>query len=151
MDSDAFYDPDLNAPGKMNSRFGAFLPDVRGFDAQFFNIPPREALRMDPQQRLLMEVTWEALEDAGIPATEIAGSKTGVFIGVYQSDYSWGQFADVDQIDHYVASGISHAIVANRLSYWLDLKGASLAIDTACSSSLVAITHGGTKFASQRM
>ena len=133
-----YYDPDPAAPGKINSRYGAFLDQVDQFDAAFFGISPREAVRMDPQQRLFLEVAWEALEDAGQSQTMLAGSDTGVFAGVYQGDYAWFQFADVDKVDAYVASGMSHAIVANRLSYLFDLKGPSLAVDTACSSSLVA-------------
>jgi acyl transferase domain-containing protein/acyl carrier protein len=135
---DDYYDPDPAAPGKINSRYGAFLDQVDQFDAAFFGISPREAVRMDPQQRLFLEVAWEALEDAGQSQAMLAGSNTGVFAGVYQGDYSWFQFDDVDKVDAYVASGMSHAIVANRLSYLFDLKGPSLAVDTACSSSLVA-------------
>jgi len=135
---DDYYDPDPAAPGKINSRYGAFLDQVDQFDAAFFGISPREAVRMDPQQRLFLEVAWEALEDAGQSQARLAGSNTGVFAGVYQGDYSWFQFANVDKVDAYVASGMSHAIVANRLSYLFDLKGPSLAVDTACSSSLVA-------------
>jgi myxalamid-type polyketide synthase MxaD len=135
---DDYYDPNPAMAGKINSRYGAFLDQVDQFDAAFFGISPREAVRMDPQQRLFLEVAWEALEDAGQSQTMLAGSNTGVFAGVYQGDYSWFQFDDVDRIDAYVASGMSHAIVANRLSYLFDLKGPSLAVDTACSSSLVA-------------
>ena len=135
---DDYYDPDPAAPGKINSRYGAFLDQVDQFDAAFFGISPREAIRMDPQQRLFLEVAWEALEDAGQSQAMLADSNTGVFAGVYQGDYSWFQFDDVDKVDAYVASGMSHAILANRLSYLFDLKGPSLAVDTACSSSLVA-------------
>ncbi|MGF1495533.1 MAG: alpha/beta fold hydrolase [Elainellaceae cyanobacterium] len=120
---------------------GGFLRQVDQFDPQFFGISPREASRMDPQQRLLLEVSWEALEYAGIAPDSLAGSMTGVFLGVSSSDYAQLQArgADEAQPDPYSGTGNAHSIVANRLSYFLDLRGPSLAIDTACSSSLVAL------------
>src|SRR5438132_10394972 len=87
-DIDAYYDPDPNAAGKMVTRWGAFIDGVGDFDASFFGISPREAMSMDPQQRLLLEVAWEALEDAGQAVDKLAGSRTGVFIGIYNSDYA---------------------------------------------------------------
>ena len=136
---DDYYDPDPAAPGKTVSRHGAFIDQVDQFDAAFFGIAPREANRMDPQQRLFMQVAWEALENAGQTLPGLAGSAAGVFVGVYQGDYSSMQMADTANIDAHVAAGMSHAIVANRLSHFLDVRGPSLAIDTACSSSLVAL------------
>jgi len=118
---------------------GGFLADVDRFDAQFFGISPREAVRMDPQQRLLLEVAWEALEDAGIAAVEIAGSRSGVFVGISSADYGYLQLGDPATVDAYSGTGASPSIAANRISYAFDLHGPSLAIDTACSSSLVAI------------
>src|SRR5258708_2812648 len=138
-DIDAFYSPDPDAPGKITSRYGAFLDQVDQFDPEFFGISPREARRMDPQQRLLLEVAWEALEHASLPPDRLAGSSTGVFIGVSGNDYARWQFASPAQLDAYAGSGIAHSIVANRLSYLLDLQGPSVAVDTACSSSLVAV------------
>ena len=138
-DADALYDAD-GAPGKMTTRWGAFLDGVDRFDPHFFGISPREAARMDPQQRLLLEVAWEALEHAGLPAGRLAGSQTGVFVGISSYDYSRLQFSDPGQIDAYAGTGNAHSVAANRLSYLLDLRGPSLAVDTACSSSLVA-TH----------
>jgi myxalamid-type polyketide synthase MxaD len=135
---DDYYDPDPATPGRMNSPYGAFLDRVDLFDPAFFGISPREAARVDPQQRLFLEVAWEALENGGQTMAGLAGSRTGVFAAVYQSDYSFLLLDDEDAIDAYMASGLSHAIVANRLSYFLDLRGPSIAIDTACSSSLVA-------------
>src|SRR5262249_26997084 len=99
----------------------------------------REAALMDPQQRLLLQVAWRALEDAGIPAESLAGSSTGVYIGVSHSDYHGIQQFGRRQIDVHAATGGALSIVANRLSHRLDLRGPSLAIDTACSSSLVAL------------
>ncbi len=138
-DPEAFYSPDPDEPGKMITRHGGFLSDVDQFDPHFFGISPREATRMDPQQRLILEVAWEALEDAGIAPDKIAGSKTGVFIGISNHDYSLLQHGDPSNIDVYTGTGNAFSIASNRLSYTLDLHGPSLAVDTACSSSLVAL------------
>lgn len=137
--SDLFYDADLSSPGKMNTRRGGFLQDVDQFDAHFFGIAPREAVHMDPQQRILLEVTWEALEHAGQAPDRLAGSPTGVFIGISTHDYLHLMLRSHANLDAYVATGGASSIVANRLSYLLDLRGPSIAIDTACSSSLVAL------------
>ena len=133
------YDPDPTVPGKINTRWGGFVEQVDQFDPQFFGISPREAARMDPQQRLLQEVTWEALEDAGQAPEKIAGSRTGVFIGISNNDYGRTQFSDLSRIDAYAGTGNALSIAANRISYLFDFRGPSLAIDTACSSSLVAV------------
>ncbi|MFN2136956.1 MAG: amino acid adenylation domain-containing protein [Candidatus Promineifilaceae bacterium] len=127
-------------PGKTNTRWGGFLDGVDQFDAAFFGISPREAARMDPQQRLLLETAWQAIEHAAVNPASLAGSKTGVFIGISSYDYSRLQFSRSATIDAYAGTGNAHSIAANRLSYTLDLRGPSLAVDTACSSSLVA-TH----------
>ncbi|PNQ41088.1 hybrid non-ribosomal peptide synthetase/type I polyketide synthase, partial [Ralstonia solanacearum] len=120
-------------------RLGGFLERVDAFDAAFFSISPLEAGRMDPQQRLTLEVAWQALEDAGIAASGLAGSTTGVFIGISTHDYEGIQGRADNELSVYSATGNAGSIVANRLSYFLDLRGPSLAIDTACSSSLVAV------------
>jgi acyl transferase domain-containing protein/protein-L-isoaspartate O-methyltransferase len=140
-DIDAYYDPDVKAVGKTATRWGGFLDGIDQFDPTFFHISPREAARMDPQQRLLLEVSWEALENAGLPRERIAGSATGVYIGVlnHSSEYAWFQFGDPVRVGTYTGTGTAHSILANRISYWLDLRGPSLAVDTACSSSLVAV------------
>jgi len=138
-DIHTFYDPNPALPGKMNTRWGGFLERVDLFDPHFFGISPREAERMDPQQRLLLEVSWEALENAGQAPDQLAGSHTGVFVGISTSDYSRLQFDAPTHIDAYAATGNAYSIAANRLSYVLDLRGPSLAVDTACSSSLVAV------------
>ena len=109
------------------------------FDAHFFGISPREAARMDPQQRLLLEVAWEALEDAGQLRERLAGTPTGVFIGISNNDYGRIQFNDPDRIDAYAGTGNALSIAANRISYVFDFRGPSIAVDTACSSSLVAV------------
>ncbi len=138
-DINSFFDPDPAAPGKMYSRWGGFLNHVDQFDPHFFGISPREAACIDPQQRLLMEVTWEALERAGQAPDRLAGSRTGVFIGISGSDYFQLQMDDPARIDAYAGTGTALSIAANRLSYLLDLRGPSIAVDTACSSSLVAV------------
>ena len=121
------------------TRWGAFLSDVAGFDADFFGITPREADYIDPQQRLLLEVAVEALEDAGIPAESLQRSQTGVFAGASVSEYGYLGARDLGQIDAWTGTGGALSIIANRLSYYLDLRGPSLTVDTACSSSLVAV------------
>ncbi len=136
---DTFYSPDPTVPGKVTSRWGGFLDEVDSFDPHFFGISPREAARMDPQQRLLLEVSWEALENAFVPPRSLTGSRTGVFIGISNFDYSRLQFDDPDKIDAYAGTGNAHSIAANRISYLFDLRGPSMAVDTACSSSLVAV------------
>ncbi len=139
-DADAYFDPDPAAPAKMVTRWGGFVPEVDLFDPQFFGISPREAARMDPQQRLLLECSWEALERAGLAVERLAGSRTGVFIGISQVDYSLIQFEDRTQLDAYAGTGGALCIAANRISYLYDFRGPSVALDTACSSSLVS-TH----------
>jgi acyl transferase domain-containing protein/SAM-dependent methyltransferase len=138
-DIDAYYDADSTAPGKMTTRYGAFLSDIDRFDAAFFGIAPREAVSMDPQQRLLLEVAWEALENAGQAPEKLAESDTGVFLGIANSDYFRMLLADPMQIDTYVSTGNAFSVAAGRLSYLLGLHGPNLALDTACSSSLVAV------------
>jgi phthiocerol/phenolphthiocerol synthesis type-I polyketide synthase C len=115
------------------------LDDVWGFDPTVFGISPREAEQMDPQQRILLQLTWEALEDAGIPPSSLAGSDTGVFVGGSQTDYAHSMFSDHAIADPHFATGNALAILANRISYIFDLRGPSVTIDTACSSSLVAL------------
>jgi myxalamid-type polyketide synthase MxaB len=136
---DALYDPEPATPAKMNTRWGGFLDEVDRFDAAFFGVSGREAQRMDPQQRLLLEVAWETLEDAGLAADELAGSATGVFVGISNSDYSRLVFGALADLNAYTATGTSLSIAANRISYLLNLRGPSVAVDTACSSSLVAV------------
>ena len=133
------YDSDPIVPGKINTRWGGFVDQVDQFDPQFFGISPREAARMDPQQRLLLEVAWEALEDAGQVGEKLAGSQTGVFVGISNNDYGRTQFSDLSRIDAYAGTGNALSIAANRISYSFDFRGPSIAIDTACSSSLVAV------------
>lgn len=141
-DPDQFYDPSGETPGKMSVRWAALVDAPGDFDPQFFGITPREASRMDPQQRLLLEVAWEAMENAGRPADQMAGSKTGVFIGIGATDYSKVAVPYDDyyeRIDAHMGTGNALSIAANRVSYIFDLHGPSAAVDTACSSSSLAI------------
>jgi acyl transferase domain-containing protein/acyl-CoA synthetase (AMP-forming)/AMP-acid ligase II/alpha-beta hydrolase superfamily lysophospholipase/acyl carrier protein len=140
-DIDAYYDPDPDAPSKMSTRWGGFLNGVDLFDPNFFGITPREAQSMDPQQRLLLEVGWQALEDAGISPEKLAGTLTGVFMGLCNNDYSRLLQATglASQIDAYYGTGTAFSVAAGRLSYVFGLQGPNLSVDTACSSSLVAI------------
>lgn len=138
-DIDAFYHPTPAHPGKMNTRWGGFLEQVDRFEPEFFGVSRREAETMDPQQRLLLEVSWEALENAGQIPEQLAGSKTGVFIGISNYDYSRLLSDHAVSTDAYYGTGNALSIAANRLSYLLDLQGPSWAVDTACSSSLVAV------------
>lgn len=122
---------------------GAFLRDIAGWDAAFFDSPALEAMRMDPHQRLLMELTWEALEDAGTAPPALRGSRTGVIVG-YSDAYQYGQVQlapDAAQAlsDPYTGQGSAASVAAGRLAYAFDLRGPTMAVDTACSSSLVAV------------
>ena len=138
-DNELFYDLDSTKPGKMNTKWGGFLEQVDEFDSQFFGISPRETQTMDPQQRLLLELAWEALEDAGQPPEELAGTPTGVFMGVSSFDYYELIAQNTSNFTTYTGTGNLNCINANRLSYFFDFQGPSMAIDTACSSSLVAV------------
>ena len=139
MDVDAYYAPPPVKPGKMVTRWGGYLEGIDTFDAGFFEISPNEAERMDPQQRLLLEVAWEALEDAGLPVESLAGSRTGVFVGAWVSDFEARLFRDPAAVDFHMTLGSGRYALSGRLSYFLDLRGPNLTIDTACSSSLVAV------------
>jgi acyl transferase domain-containing protein/SAM-dependent methyltransferase len=140
-DIDEFFDADPDAPGKMSSRWGGFLDEVDTFDADFFGISRREAVSMDPQQRVFLEVSWEALENAGLSAEKLLGTSTGVFAGIASNDYMQlqMQFGDPNQIDAYLATGTCHSVASGRVSYTLGLQGPSISLDTACSSSLIAV------------
>jgi acyl transferase domain-containing protein/NADPH:quinone reductase-like Zn-dependent oxidoreductase/SAM-dependent methyltransferase/acyl carrier protein len=140
-DIEAYFDPDPQAPGKIATREGGFLESIDQFDAPFFGIAPREAHGMDPQQRLLLEVSWEALEHAGQAPDRLERTRTGVYVGVCNSDYTYLQMrsGDPSLLDAHFTSGMAHSIFSGRLSYLLGLQGPSISIDTACSSSLVAV------------
>ncbi|AEO63908.1 polyketide synthetase [Thermothielavioides terrestris NRRL 8126] len=137
---DNFYHPDPTHHATTDVRESYFLDqDHRHFDAGFFNIKPVEVAAIDPQQRLLMEVVYEALEAAGIPLESLAGSRTGVYVGLMCTDYVDHLYKDVDTLPTYAPTGTARSIMSNRISYFFDWHGPSMTIDTACSSSLVAV------------
>jgi acyl transferase domain-containing protein/acyl-CoA synthetase (AMP-forming)/AMP-acid ligase II/NADPH:quinone reductase-like Zn-dependent oxidoreductase/acyl carrier protein len=131
------FDPDPEAVGKTYTRAGGFLPEVAGFDAEFFGISAREAESMDPQQRLLLEVCWEALETARIDPGDLVRTDTGVFVGAWSQPYGAG---GSDGVEGYGLTGLSTSVASGRVAYALGLQGPAITVDTACSSSLVA-TH----------
>ncbi|MFJ9693259.1 type I polyketide synthase [Kitasatospora sp. NPDC101183] len=138
-DAAAYHSPDPATPGKSVSARGGFIADPFAFDPGFFGISPAEARAIDPQHRVLLQVVWEALEDAGIRPSALAGSRTGVFIGQATAEYGdeHRQLAEQD-IRRTIGSQL-RAMASGRVSYALDLRGPSLSLDTACSSSLVAV------------
>ena len=119
---------------------GGYLTDIKGFDSEFFALSKTEADNIDPQQRMTLELTWEALEHARIPASSLRGESVGVFVGTSVMDYSYLAMSDPTIAHPYAITGTASSIVANRVSYFFDFHGPSVAVDTACSSSLVA-TH----------
>jgi len=139
-DLDEHFDEDPNVPGKMYTRFGGFVDEIEGFDAAFFDISPREAVSMDPQHRHLLEVSWLALEDAGIAPARLEGRPVGVFVGISTNDYQQ-ILAESNPAgtDAFSATGNAHSAAVGRLSFALGLQGPCVAVDTACSSSLVAL------------
>jgi len=143
--------PRRNERGKSYTWAAGILDDLWGFDPSVFGISPREATQMDPQQRILLQLTWEALEDAGIRPSTIAGTDVGVFVGASQTDYAHAIGGDQALADSHFATGNALAVIANRISYIYDLHGPSLVIDTACSSSLVALHHATEALRSGRI
>ncbi|QRO00045.1 alpha/beta fold hydrolase [Archangium violaceum] len=140
-DTDVLYDPDPLAPGKVGTRWGGFIEGIDRFDPTFFGISPREATEMDPQQRLMLELSWEALEDAGVPPRSLKDSRTGVFFGAMWQDYARLSGSSLARLTQHSATGQDLSIIPARVSYTLGLRGPSVAINTACSSALVAVHY----------
>src|SRR6266508_1378259 len=134
-----YYGDPLKEVNKSNSKWGGFMKEVDKFDPLFFGISPKEAQVMDPQQRIFLEHVWKAVEDSGQKVSDLSGTKTGVFVGVATNDYIDVMNGRGIALDGYSASGNSHSVLANRVSFLLGLRGPSAPIDTACSSSLVAL------------
>ncbi|WP_158549190.1 SDR family NAD(P)-dependent oxidoreductase [Lysobacter silvisoli] len=138
-DWEAYYGDPLAEKNKTLSKWGGFMREVDKFDPLFWGISPREAEMMDPQQRIFLESVWGAIEDAGHRVSDLAGTKTGLFVGAATRDYIDLMATNQAELDGYSASGTSHAILVNRVSFLLNLHGPSAPLDTACSSSLVAL------------
>ncbi|WP_082993050.1 type I polyketide synthase [Mycobacterium sp. 1245111.1] len=138
-DAEDRYDPERGAPGRSVSKWGGFLDDVAGFDSEFFGIGEREAIAIDPQHRLLLETSWEALQHSGIDPTSLAGSATGVFVGLAHDDYTVVT-GDANALDEpYGYTGTAFSMASGRISYTLGLNGPAITMDTACSSGLVTV------------
>lgn len=140
-DLDRYFDPDHKKPRRISSKYGGFLDQVDGFDADFFHMSSQEAVYTDPQHRILLEESWHALEHAGIDPDSLAGTQTGVFVGLISHDYELLQMKRQQPADseQYFNIGNSGSAAAGRLAYFLGLKGPAISLDTACSSSLVAV------------
>ncbi|KAM0233339.1 hypothetical protein ACHAP5_010426 [Fusarium lateritium] len=138
---EAFHDPAAEGkPGRTSTDGGHFLKnDIKAFDASFFGVNPIEATAMDPQQRLCLEIAYEAFENAGLTLQQLSGSNTGVYVGLWSSDYQEMLLRDIDFPPIYQASGVGAAIASNRVSYCFNLHGPSMTLDTGCSASLVAL------------
>jgi 3-oxoacyl-(acyl-carrier-protein) synthase/thioesterase domain-containing protein/acyl carrier protein len=134
-DAAALSDPHGNSPGSR----GGYLDDIDFFDPSFFGISPEEAGAMDPQQRLMLETAWTCLEDSAVDPQSLAGTNTGVFVGVASLNYGSVALQQLESVDRFSNVGSGGGAVANRISYFLDLRGPSFAVDAACASSLLAV------------
>jgi polyketide synthase 5 len=138
-DADEYYDPEPGVPGRSVSRWGAFVDDVGGFDAEFFGINEREAAAIDPQHRLLLETSWEAVEHAGLTPAAIANTSTGVFVGLTHGDYQL-LAADARSVEGpYGFTGTTFSMASGRIAYALGVHGPAMTVDSACSSGLLAV------------
>ena len=131
--------PQATAILRQTTRLGAYLDDIEGFDADFFGISPREADFIDPQQRIMLELAWEALAHAGVPPLSLRGTEAGVFVAANSNDYGRRLLEDIPRTGAWAVNGTTYYGIANRISYFLDLRGPSMAVDTACAGSLTAL------------
>ncbi len=131
--------PEIERRGAIASLRGGFLPGIDGFDAEFFGLSPREAQLMDPQHRMLLELSWEALESAGIVPGSVRGSRTGVYVAQWTSDYEACLSETLDQVEFHATTGTGRYAASGRISFTFDFRGPALTLDTGCSSSLVAV------------
>src|SRR4051812_24443074 len=142
-DADAIYDPEPGVPGKLASRWGAFIDDVAGFEPAFFGLTEHEAERMDPQSRLLLETACEALEHAGLPPHGVSGSAIGVFAGHTHDDYlTLTNRDEPGRWDAHSVIGTDRSSATGRISFLLGLRGPAVTLDSSGSSSLVAVHLG---------
>ena len=125
----------LSEEHRRAAQWGGFVDGIDQFDAAFFGISASEAVTLDPKQRMALEVAWQALEDAGIPPDGLRGTRTAVFMGTSVYDYFLEAAADPAQVDSYLGTGNFNCVIPNRISYFLDLRGPSIAVETACSAS----------------
>ncbi|MCP4178439.1 MAG: acyltransferase domain-containing protein [bacterium] len=139
FDKRKYLHQNINKPGKCYTFAAGIIEDNEYFDASFFNISKKEAKNMDPQQRIMLELSWDALENSGYNPLNLKGTSCGVYLGIYDMDHSLNGASDVSALESYSPMGGSMSIAANRISYFFDFNGASMAIDTACSSSMVAL------------
>src|SRR3984885_8637440 len=138
-DVEDHYDPERGVPGRSVSRWGGFIDDIGGFDASFFGFGEREATAIDPQHRLLLEISWEAIEHAGIVPPSLTGSRTGVFVGLCHPHYTVVT-SDAGALDDaYGFTGTPFSMASGRIAYGLGLLGPAITVDTSCSSGLVAL------------
>ncbi len=141
LNVDKYYDEEMATPGKMYTKHASLIDEVDMFDAEFFEISPREAKYIDPQQRILLEVVWQALEDAGLSLQELKERCVGVYVGLGSDDYASYLLSsgNMEHINAYSALGTTRSIAAGRIAYFLGVNGPVFQVDTACSSSLVAL------------
>ncbi|MUG91826.1 amino acid adenylation domain-containing protein [Scytonema sp. UIC 10036] len=136
-----YYGDPMTEDNKTKSKWGGFMTEVDTFDASFFGISPHEARLMDPQQRFFLQAVWKTVENAGLQMSALAGTKTGVFVGVANTDYGDLLKQNAPTVEAHTSTGTCPSVLANRISYLFDLRGPSLPVDTACSSSLVAVNY----------
>ncbi|VXD25132.1 amino acid adenylation domain-containing protein [Planktothrix paucivesiculata] len=136
-----YYGDHKTEDNKTKSKWGGFISEVDAFDAAFFGISPHEARLMDPQQRFFLQAVWKMVENAGLQMSALSGTKTGVFVGVANTDYGDLLKAHAPSVEAHTSTGTCPSVLANRISYLFNLRGPSLPIDTACSSSLVAVNY----------